>query len=744
MAETNKKKKEITLDKMPWEMSDDELRSAGLIETKPSNDNDGDNVIDIGDKMPWELSDDELKSLGNKSKPKTETKYTDDDETFEDIDTSKFKNEGSAGLRFEVSGMDTTKDKKKVLEKYYDNVRPINGGENFVMTDRETGEEIVLNKEGWIPSLSDFAGYAPDLTGGALGGVLGALGGSAGGTVFAGPVGTVGGAMAGGATGYAGGKNILQKGINSLYGNEDTQDTGDYVKGVAIDAALGAGGELGGYAIAPVIRSGKSLIKGAISKPTGEIVDVVTGAKPIASKSTYGAPDAPDVITDRLNVFKDAEIDPTIGMIGGRGMATKELNNANKNPEIQRVVQNVYDTVDDKVTGAIDDIGSGANLSPAETGRLIKQGVGDFQERLTTRNNALYDDVGKATSGINATGDSLNKFGASIKTEFDNLPEISKRNFGSTYQSIVDDLGVLSGDIKNGIGFDIIKETRTVIGPKLKDQGLSSAERHLYSRYYNALTEEMKDIATKGGDDILQKWQKANNSSRRLYDQGSNTGTKVMNSIINGTDEAAFRLISTGSKKDATKVRQIMNLVKAGAGPEAVGDIQSSVLYKTGLKNGQFDIYEWAKNFTDFTPEAKRTFGQGEGVSSVPGSLDKLSKAINVLRNDYGKRQNWSNTAAHIDAGKSNILKSVGTKVGLGTLTGGVSLIGDAGELIFNKIIRANPRQMTNPKFINTLTYIAEAKTPSELSKRINTAISKTKDETIKMQLREIGDELSR
>ncbi|QTG15712.1 hypothetical protein G6M86_20940 [Agrobacterium tumefaciens] len=733
MAENKKKK---STDKMPWEMTDEELRNAMV---EPTNEDE--TVIDIGNKMPWELTDEEIQKLQFKPARKDEPT---EPETFEDVDTSTFDDEAGSGVRFEASGMDTTKDRQKVLEKYYDNVRPINGGDNFVMTDRETGKDIVLNKESWMPTVSDFAGYAPDLTGGVLGGVLGMLGGGAGGTVVGGPVGTVGGAVAGGAAGYAGGKNVLQKGINTLYGNEDTQDTGDYLKGVAIDAAIGGGGELGGYAIKPIAAGGKYLFNKAITKPAGEVLDVAVGAKPVASKSVYGVPDAPDAIAENMSVFKDATIDPTIGMVGGRNMATKELNNATKNPEVGRVIQNVYDTIDDKVGQNIDVLGSGAQKSVAETGATIKQGVSDFKDQLVQRNNQLYGEVGQATNGINAGGKAINEFADKLKNEFNSLPEITKKNYGSVYQNVFDDLGALGKDIGDGIGFDTIKETRTFLGSKLGDRSLSAAEKNIYNRYYSALTDEMRDIATQAGDEILTKWTKANNSTRRLYDPNGTASYKLMDKIVEGTDEAAYKLILDGSKKNTNQARQIFNLVKAGAGQQGVGDVQSSILSKIGSKNGVFDVNTFARNFETLTPEAKKLFGQGEGVSSVPGSLDKLSKAINYMANNYGKRQNFSNTAAHMDAGRSGVIRSMGTKAGMGVLSGGYSLAFDALEIGINRFLKANPKQMTNPKFINTLSYVAEAKTPSGISKRISQAIAGTKDETIKLQLRELGDEISR
>ncbi|OCJ61194.1 hypothetical protein A6U96_13975 [Agrobacterium tumefaciens] len=731
----NKKKKEIVLDKMPWEMSDEELRNAGLIETNTEPKAES-NIIDIGNRMPWELSDDELKLISKapvtNSEPKEET------ETFEDVDTSIFDDEAGSGVRFEVSGMETVRDKKKVLEKYYDDVRPINGGHNFVMRDRETGKDIVLNKESWVPSLSDFAGTAPDLIGGVTGGVLGALGGSAGGSVVPG-FGTVAGGATGGAAGYAGGKNLIQKGINTLYGNEDTRDFGEYAKDVAGDAAVGAVAEIGGRAVGPAIQLGKGVFNKAIASPVKETVDVVKGA-PVFAESRYGIPDAGDIVKERLDTFVDAGLSPTAGMVGGKAMATKELQAATQNPAIKATVQDVYDQAENKLTQQIDNLGTGGSQSVAETGQLIKQGVSDFNEKLTARNSQLYNDVGNATTGINASGQSLNKLATSLNDEFTKLPEISKRNFGNVYQSIFDDLGALKGDIANGIGFETIKETRTALGSKLADRGLSSAEKNLYNRYYAALTDEMKDIAAKANDDILAKWTKANNSTKRMYDSTSSTSKNLMNKIINGTDEAAYNLILTGSKKNIGQARQIMNLVKAGAGQSAVGDVQSSILTKIGTKNGAFDVNVFARNFQTLSPEAKKLLGQGDGVTSVPGSLDKLSKAINLLATDYAKHQNFSNTAAHLDAGKRGVLRSIGTKVGMGYISGGMSLVGDAAASAINTVLKMSPNRITDPKFINSLTYIVEAKTPSEIQKRITNAIASTRDEAIKLQLRQFGE----
>lgn len=72
------------------------------------------------------------------------------------------------------------------------------------MTDPETGHQMVLNIEGWMPSWGDLTEFAPEALG-IAGGMGGAAIAGAAGTALS-PIGAFAAGSAGGGVGYAAGK----------------------------------------------------------------------------------------------------------------------------------------------------------------------------------------------------------------------------------------------------------------------------------------------------------------------------------------------------------------------------------------------------------------------------------------------------------------------------------------------------------------------------------------------------------
>jgi len=111
------------------------------------------------------------------------------------------------------------------------------------------GKNLVIEDEGFsMRDFSDLAGIVPETVGSVAGAIIG------GGPSFG--LGAVVGAGAGGALGQA-----LEESIEGLLGVQ-TQGLGDIAKDVAIEGAIGAGGELIGAA---VIGAGRKVIGGGKS-----------------------------------------------------------------------------------------------------------------------------------------------------------------------------------------------------------------------------------------------------------------------------------------------------------------------------------------------------------------------------------------------------------------------------------------------------------------------------------------------
>ena len=109
-----------------------------------------------------------------------------------------------------------------------------------------TGKNVIIEDEGFSArDFSDLAGMVPET----VGSIIGAVGG----TIAGGLPGGVVGAGAGGAAGQA-----IEEAIESLFGVQ-TQTGGQIARDIAIEGAIGAGGELLG---AGVFLAGRSVLRG--------------------------------------------------------------------------------------------------------------------------------------------------------------------------------------------------------------------------------------------------------------------------------------------------------------------------------------------------------------------------------------------------------------------------------------------------------------------------------------------------
>ena len=130
-----------------------------------------------------------------------------------------------------------------------------------------TGKNVIIEDEGFSArDFSDLAGMVPET----VGSIIGAVGG----TIAGGIPGGVVGAGAGGAAGQA-----IEEAIESLLGVQ-TQTGGQIARDIAIEGAIGAGGELLGAGVfiagRSLIRGGKAVggkISGAGRSPGEEIAD---------------------------------------------------------------------------------------------------------------------------------------------------------------------------------------------------------------------------------------------------------------------------------------------------------------------------------------------------------------------------------------------------------------------------------------------------------------------------------------
>lgn len=653
----------------------------------------------------------------------------------QELDVSKIGVEVPAKVRFEVSGLDSKADKLRALQKYYPDAEPV--GDNFIMTNPETGADMVLNVEGWMPSWGDVAELGPEAVGaiaGLGGSILGGIGGGAAGTavpVVGNATGAIAGGIAGGGAGYSAGKNLAQSGINWLYGNDDTRDLGDRALDVAGDFALGAAGEGAGR----VVGAGAKYLG-------GKAINALSGT---AKRSVVGSADDAALAAQRLAPFEAAGVKPTPGMIQGTAGAAREQAVARSNPVVREGIADVEQQLAGKWDDALQGYTAGLEPSRAEAGQAIREGVRGHAASVRSTTNALYDDVAEATGEAPAVGTALNQFLTETTERFAKAGQSEKLNIGSTYEAVLSQAKALSDDVAKGGSFTTLKEARTAIND-IAFNSTKASEKALFKQLGKAISEDMEATAKAVGDDALTKWQKANAHFTRTRDKADINGLKPMDSLIaKETPESIFQIISSGSKNNGTLVGKIMEQVRAGGGEDAVRQVGSTVFNRLGRNpRGEFSAARLVSDWDQLAPEAKTAFMKYNGGGAVRQSMDDLVAAMKQVT-DYkaaGRTNSFSDGvgqsfAKHL-AQKLEGPAAIGAAVTSPTALAGVAAY-KATQFIMGN---AKNKMFSSPETIRWLTGAVRSNNPVREIGKLRLIMNKTADMALKAELRDYISEV--
>jgi len=543
-------------------------------------------------------------------------------------------------IRMEVGALDKPDDRLKALQKHYPDAAPFGDNGNFIYTD-ETGKVRQYNRESWLPSASDFASIAPEIgetIGGGIGGLLGALGGGTAGSavpIVGTAAGGVAGGVAGAGTGSVIGKELTQRGLNYIFGNEDTRTGGEQARDAAITFGLGAVGDGAGRALGAGAKGlGKAWRNYAVG---GDVDDMAEAAIRAADLQSIG-------------------VNPTQGMIANNARtATMEhaLIPTRAGREIDRRITDAHSAMGnefDRITN-----GLGRPLSKAEAGEALQKQAQAAKDAGFARSSDLYDDVAaKITSP--AVVSNTDQFAQKLAAERAGYGQFDSLTKGGTTDKVIETTTALLSDAKDGtMSFDQLKQARTFIGQQAADTDDKVLKAHL-NDLYGSLTADMEATAKASGDDALQAFRKANNQFKRHVspDTGFGKGSDAA-TLLNKNSDDVFNWATSGAKNGGDRIAAVRRqVVKSEGGQEAWNNVASGLVERLGKNSAdEFDPGKFMREWERISPEAKKSLFHGTANKQYADDLDRLSRIAKNWTQNYRKFGNHSNSANHLAARES-------------------------------------------------------------------------------------------
>ncbi|MBB4230022.1 hypothetical protein [Rhizobium mongolense] len=542
-------------------------------------------------------------------------------------------------VRAQVGALDKPEDRLRTLRQTYPDAQPYNG-DNFIMTDPQTGKTMVYNQESWIPDLNDAASLIPEIGEGigAIGGAVtgAAIGGTSGSVV---PLaGTAAGAVTGGAigagTGATIGREAAQRGANWFFGNEDTRTTGEQLGDAAKTFALNAAGEGIGLGVAPFVGKAARGVGSAVKDgPTGFVI---------------GKVDDPALAAQRVADARNAGIDLTAGMISGsKNTALKEqaLAATTAGKQIQDRIEGAWSGLDRRANEIVGDI-TPQTLSKQELGQALKDQSAQLKAQTKARNDYLYDRAGELTGDAQASGLNTRQYLGQLQAEREAMGKSAALNNGKSIDSVIAQAQAVVDDIGTGVNFNVLKEARTSVGAIANDPGVDQVLRDRAQGLYSALTRDMGDTAQSAGGDALQAWKKANNYSRRMRDPKSIFSTKgsVDEILKKKTPEEASDWVLGQANKGGTRMNVVRRQIERTEGGRELWDsLSGSAVERMMYEGDQLNPTRFWKQWNAVSPEAKNALFSGTRRAQHRGDLDALSRLSENFKN-YRRMDNHSNT----------------------------------------------------------------------------------------------------
>jgi hypothetical protein len=562
--------------------------------------------------------------------------------TYSNIDPDM---EAPASVRAEVGALDKPEDRHKAILKHYPDAQPYHG-DNFIMTDPATGKVMTYKQEGWrIPSFGDAVSIAPE-AGEALGGILGAVtGGTIGGTsgsvvpVLGTTTGAIAGGSLGAATGATMGRELVQRGLNYAFGNEDTRTAGEQVGDAAKTFAINGVGEGVGAVAAP-------LLKPLLGKAATAVSDATGGFK----KRLVVAPaDDAAAAAGRASDIRAIGAEPTAGMVNGSAeTAVKEqaLAPTRAGKPIQDRIEQAFGAMDNEAGRIVNDI-TPQTLTRQELGQALKDQAANTQRAAKENHDALWERVGTLTGDAPAQGSAVRQFTENLAQERATLGKSAALNNGKDYDMLLNQAGAITDDIGSGVNFMTLKEARTNIGRIANSPELNSTMKARAQGLYDAISADMEATAKASNPDAFQAWRKANNATRRANTAGSifNNKTAVDPILKAATPEQAADWVLAQANKGGTRMSAVRRQIeRTDGGADVWNTLTGSTVERMGIDaSGNFSPTQMLRGWNKLSDEAKGAMFNGTSRQQYRQDLDRLARIADNMKG-YRRLDNHSNT----------------------------------------------------------------------------------------------------
>ncbi len=642
-------------------------------------------------------------------------------------------------VRAQVGALDKPEDRLAAVRKTYPDAQPYDG-DNFIMTDPETGKTMIYNQRGWLPDMGDVVSALPEI-GEGVGGILGAIGGATGGAAAgtAVPVvGTAAGGVAGAITGAGGGATVgreaVQRGVNWFYGNEDTRTGWEQAGDAAKTFALNAAGQGVGMVAAPVVSK------------------AARGASNAAKSIVAGKADDAALAAERAADARAVGFEPTVGMVNGNAnTALKEqaLAATRAGKPIQDRIEQAFGAMDNEANRIVGKI-TPETLSRQELGQALKDQSAALKSQIKARNDQLYDRAGELTGDARATGLNTRAYLDNLQTERKAMGKSAALNNGASLDKVIQQTQAIVEDIGSGVNFNTLKQARTNIGAIANDPGVDQILRDRAQGLYSALTADMEETAHSVGGDAFQAWKKANNFYRRTNDPKSIFSTKgSVDEILNKkTPEEAADWVLGQANKGGTRINAVRRQIeRTDGGADLWNTLTGSTVERMGIDaSGNFSPTQMLRSWNKLSDEAKDAMFKGSGRTQYRQDLDRLSRVADNMKG-YRRLDNHSNTtkAASVMSELNPFDKT--TLIGSLFLGPKALAISGAGKGANYSYKRWQAKLLTDPKTANWAANIANAQMQKGGLKahvgRLADMAAKTSDKALAVAindyLREIG-----
>ncbi|WP_018898892.1 hypothetical protein [Rhizobium sp. 2MFCol3.1] len=617
--------------------------------------------------------------------------------------------EAPASVRVQVGALDKPEDRLTAIRKHYPDAEPYKG-DNFIMTDPQTGKVMIYNQPGWIPSGGDIASILPEIgegigaVGGAIGG--GILGGTSGSVVPV--VGTTTGAIGGGAVGAGlgatAGREATQRGLNWYYGNDDTRTAGEQIGDAAKTFGVNAVGEGIGAVAAPLLGQG-------IRKAATAVSDTVrAGPKRLVAGRADDAAQAGQRAAD----FRAIGVEPTAGMVNGNAntaIREQALAATRAGKPIQDRIGQAFDGINsetDRIIGGL----TPQTMSRQELGQALKDQASAYKSASKARGDYLYDEAGRLTADAPAAGTNTRQFLETLQAERQGMTKSAALNDGKALDEVIRQTKAITDDLGAGINFNQLKEARTRIGRIANDPAVAQVTRDRAQGLYQAMAADMGATAEAVGGDALQAWKKANNRFRRTREADGVLNTKnTLDPILKAqTPEQAAEWVLGQVNKGGTRINAVRRQIeRTEGGPELWNTLTGSTVERLGInRSGEFSPTRLLSGWRNLSDEAKNAMFHGTGRAQFRQDLDRLARVSENLKG-YRGFDNHSGTAKagaalgelNLADGKSLLAAAFGgPKAWAGMAVGKAASFGTT---------RWQAKLLTSPETVNWLSRIPQA-----------------------------------